>query len=378
MRMRIDRSLPMVGLGLMLAIATAGRADAAKELKASAGVGQKHPVVAGGYVPYVEGVERDSKGAITFRTFYGGQLLGLNASLNGLRDGIADLSFLVLSYWPAQLPHGKLVADLALLGTDASVMAGAANEFIFNCPACTREFQGQGVVFHGTHSTTPYRLIGRGRISGLDDIKGKKLRSAGPAWNRWAESVGALPVSLPGDDTYEALNSGVINATIHPIANLRSMSLWDRADTLTMIPLGTYHASATFAYNTKIWSEFSPADRSILLKNAALAVAGTTAMYVRQDVELVEEAKSKGIKVIEPTDDLLRATHAFALKDLAVVEAEATKAGIADAKGKIAQFRALVEKWEKLAAGVQGDAAKLGELLRANVFSKVDSVSYGL
>jgi len=362
----------------MLAIAPAGSADAAKELKASAGVGQKHPVVAGGYVPYVEGVERDSKGAITFRTFYGGQLLGLNASLNGLRDGIADLSFLVLSYWPAQLPHGKLVADLALLGTDASAMAGAANEFIFGCAACTREFQGQGVVFHGTHSTTPYRLIGRGRISGLDDIKGKKLRSAGPAWNRWAESVGALPVSLPGDDTYEALNSGVINATIHPIANLRSMSLWDRADTLTMIPLGTYHASATFAYNTRVWSGFSPAERSILLKNAAMAVAGTTAMYVRQDVELVEEAKSKGINVVEPTADLLKATQAFALKDLAVVEAEATKAGIADAKGKIAQFRALVEKWEKLAAGVQGDAAKLGDLLQKDVFSRVDAASYGL
>ncbi len=366
------------GLGLALAICAMSPAEAAKELKASAGVGQKHPVVAGGYMPYVEGVERDSKGAIKFRTFYGGQLLSLKASLNGLRDGIADLSFLVLSYWPAELPHGKLVADLALLGTDAAAMAGAANEFIFGCAACSREFQSQGVVFHGTHSTTPYRLISRGQISSLDEVKGKKLRSAGPAWNRWAESVGAIPVSLPGDDTYEALNSGVINATIHPVANLKSMSLWDRADTLTMIPLGTYHASAMLAYSTKVWADFSGAERSLLLNHAAAAVAGTTAMYVRQDVELVEEAKTRGIKVVQPSADIVMATQAFALNDLAVIESEATKAGITDAKGKIAAFRAMVEKWTKLTADVGGDGGKLSQIFQKEIFSKVNAAGYGL
>src|SRR5439155_949031 len=85
-------------------------------------------------------VEQQSNGSLKFRQFLAGSLLEAKGLLGGVRDGVADVGQVTLTYHPAEFPHAQLVADFALYGGDAMVVAAAVTEFnLFHCPPCLAE-----------------------------------------------------------------------------------------------------------------------------------------------------------------------------------------------------------------------------------------------
>ena len=42
-------------------------------------------------------------------------------------------------------------------------------------------------------------------MKSLKDLKGKRLRTAGAALSRWAESIGAVPVNVPSSEMYQGV-----------------------------------------------------------------------------------------------------------------------------------------------------------------------------
>ena len=76
-------------------------------------------------------------------------LLNLKETPPGIRDGIADMGFVLPPYYPAEYAEFNLVADLSMLATTGeqvespgAAMAGATSEYVFlNCPECLEEFE---------------------------------------------------------------------------------------------------------------------------------------------------------------------------------------------------------------------------------------------
>ena len=363
----------------MLGVVT-GTALAAKEVKVSIGVGAKHPTVSHGWEPYVKAVEEATGGSLKFRLFLSGSLLPLKATMTGVRDGVADVGLMVLHYYPAELPHSNLIGDLALLGTDNAVMAGATTEFnLFQCSECLSEFAAQRQVYLGAYASTPFRVISKGKITTLDDLKGKKVRISGAAWTRWLANFNAVPVPMPADEMFEGLSQGVINGAIQSPGALRSYSLWDVADSITMIPLGTAHSVSLMGFSQAFWRNLTLAERTALIDKAALNITGTVMQYEKLDQDVLKVAGEHGVTIHEASPELTAASMAFAEKDLATVAKESEENyKIENARAKIDAFVALVRKWEKLAVPVRNDPAKLEALYKREIFDKLDRKTFGM
>lgn len=363
-----------------VALGIAGGAYAAKEVRVTIGVGPKHPVATDGWPTHVKSVEAETKGSVKYKLFVGGALLDIKATLNGVRDGVADAGLYAFTYWPAELPLGNLIGDFAMLGEDPQTMAAAATEFtLMHCPECLAEFNPYRMVYTGTYSTTPYRIISKGKVASLEDIKGKKLRTAGGAWVRWSQKVGAVSVSLPAPEMYEGISTGVIDGAIQTTAALQGYGLWDVAKDITLIPLGTYHALSLFGYNSGVWKDFTATERRAILNGAADGIAATVARYYEQDATVLKEATEKGVQVHQPGKDLAEATRAFALGDLDVIVAEAVeKRKITNARAIADKMIELMQKWEKLSAPVREDQAGYAALLKRELFDKIDVKTYGM
>jgi len=355
-------------------------AEAAKEIKVSLGVGPKHPAVTHGYTPYIDKVEKATAGELKFRTFIGGQLFPFRESLAGVRQNVAQVSFLVLPYWPAELPHSMMIGDMAMLGADPKAMAGAASEFsILACPECGDEFRAQNVIHLGGYSTDVFNMFGRGRIADVSDLSGKKMRVGAGGWTRWAQAFGAVPVSVAGDEIYQALSQGVVDATVAAAANIHSYNMWDVVTDLTRIPLGTFHALSLTAYNRDFWKSLSGDERQILVDHTGRAIAGVTVAFMRQSEEVVEMAPAKNLRIHTPSPELLRRTADFARKDAQFVGKEfEQKFKIENAEGKVKRFIALVRKWEALTANVGFDADALGAIYHREIFAKVNAAELGM
>ncbi|MFO1188223.1 MAG: C4-dicarboxylate TRAP transporter substrate-binding protein [Alphaproteobacteria bacterium] len=355
-----------------------GSANAATELKATLATSPKHPFVLAGYQPFVKAVEDASKGDIKIQLFLGGQLLSYKATLGGLRDQIADLGFAVPAYHPAELKDAQLVADFAMIGSSAPVMAAATTEYnLLYCTDCFQQLLAQGVVDLGAAATQPYRIVTKRPVNTAEDLKGMKIRSGAGLWNRMLVHFGATPLSVPADEIFQALSSGVADGTLSFGSAVRTYALWDPAKYITMTHLGTFHELSLYAFSKKSWASLTTAQRRLFLDTVAPYLSGPSVADIIAEEDMLAEAKGKGVTIIQQSPALKAAFDAWMVEDFKVLAEASEKAGVKNAAAKIAKFRDIYAKWDKLVKPIERDSVKIGAIMKAEIFDRIDAATFG-
>jgi TRAP-type C4-dicarboxylate transport system substrate-binding protein len=334
-----------------------------------------------GHAALVEMTESEFPDAFDFKLFTGGALLGPKPTLSGLRDGVADVGLLALTYFQSEMPYAQLVADLALLGEDHYAMAGATSEFVMlHCQPCKDEFAKNGMVALSGISTAPYVLLSTTPIIDISDMQGVKLRTGGSVWDRWAVRLGAEPVNVPSSEMYDTMSHGVVTAAVQPVGALKGHSLIEVAKHLTELPLGTYHSGSIFAAGPTFWSSLSPEQREQFVKNIPEAVAQTEVYYETDDLDVLKEAGGLGLQVHQPSPEFLQDLIDFRAADLdEIARISREERGIEEPEALIAKYRELIVKWHGLVQPLQpirDNHQPYADLLRQEIYSKIDFATY--
>ena len=377
------RSIKKLGVNLLIGAtfsAVAGMAVAETTIRATSWLPPKHPANVGGFEPFMDYVKKESKGQLDFKFWSGGALANGKSTLPTVRNGIADIGVLALSYFPAEFPYFQLIADMAMYSDNAPAIAAAVTELVvLDCKPCRDEYTSKGLVFTSSYSTTPYTLISKTPINGPDDLKGKKFRSAGSLWDRWTNYVGGTPVNVSSAEMFEALDRGGVDVAIFSPAALKAFSLWDIAKYDVMLELGTYASMSLFTMNQGFWRDLTPEQRKILLDGSALGVMGVTFSYMDSDEDVLKEAGQHQVNIVKPAESLVTQRNAFIEQETANLPALAKKNyGIDNAEEIIKRYRELLKKWEGIVSEVGLDRHKLAERLQQEVYSKVDLNTYGM
>lgn len=362
--------------GLM--VTTSGLANAEQGRFASF-LSPKNPVVEFGAIPFIERVEKDTEGKLSYKLYSGGSILGGKNMVEGLNNGVADIGQIVFGYYPAEFPYASLIADMAIYGNFPPAVSAAVTEFNFNhCTGCLEDYKRSGIVVLGSASTSAYQIIGKEDYSDLESLKGLKIRTPGALWARWARFVGAVPLSISSGEMYEALSRGSIDVAMQPLGALRSHSLWDIADKITMIDLGTYRSWGIFSVSGQHWEKLGEQDRKILMKNAAIGLIDTSRGYMQGDELVMESVAEKNVTLIEPSDGLKNSVVEFLKSDRAqVIETAKTKYKIADPEPLMDKLVELIEKWHVKFEPIKDDNEAMAAMLWDDVLSKVDVMALG-
>lgn len=376
--MKFTKLFTAIGLGAALASVVAIPAQA-RELKVAIGLAQSSSAYYG-LDALAKSVKEKTAGEIDLKLF-AMSLLNLSQTFAGIRDGVVDGGLLLTPLAPSELPETQLPNDLAMLGVNSWAMAGAMTEYNFTCQECLADRLKANHVYLGSGSSAPLVIMSTKKISTVDDVKGKKLRSAGAAWSRWVTSLGGVAVSIPANEVFEAISQGTVDGTVIAGTELSALRLIDVVKHITNgVPGGTYHAIDTLNINRNTWRSLTEAQRRAFLDAAAMGSAAMTWKYAADGSTNMKDAQTKGIQFYQPAPDLVARTKAFVEADLAVVGQLSEKNyGIKNASQKIARFKQLVEKWEKLTpANVNWEPAALAEIYRREIFSKIDAKTYGM
>jgi TRAP-type C4-dicarboxylate transport system substrate-binding protein len=378
--MKFARLLAAVALGVGL-VAGAVAAQA-KELKIAVGFPPGGPSVNSlqEYADYIE-ANSDLKTKV-----YALELLNLKEIPPGLRDGIADVGFVLTAYYPAEFSESNLVANLSMLATTGervkspgAVMAGVVSEYVMlECPQCRDQFRAQNQVPLGTGVSPEYQLLCTTPIKSVDDLKGKQLRSGAANFGRWAEHFGATKVSIPGNDVYEALSQGVIDCAMMSATELSNLQLMDVTDHITLgVPGGVFAGGSTQNVNLDTWRGLTDAQRETVIEASALSSAAITYAYYSSAIENIEAAKEKGIDVMTAPEPLLEASADFVKQDVDVIAKQFREDyGLENVEEKIATITALVDKWKGLTKDIADDREALRQLYWDEIYSKVDPATY--
>ncbi|WP_205880061.1 C4-dicarboxylate TRAP transporter substrate-binding protein [Lampropedia aestuarii] len=335
---------------------------------------------------YADAVKQLSNNSINVRVF-DMSLLNLAEMSSGLKQGLADIGYVLTPYTPAEFPHLNMASELSMLlaleddpdGRSGMAFGGAMAEFVFTaCPECNGDFARENQVFTGAGGSSPYMLLCTKPMQSADDLKGARLRAGGAAWARWARKVEAQPVSMPGNEIFEAMKQNVVECTIQSAPELSGLNLSEVTTSITPnLPGGAFSGAST-NINRDVWRKLSEEQRRSLLKAGALMNAEVTYRYFDYAKRDVEAAVAKGVQ-LQPADAALLAISRAAIEadipNLAATYAKQHNVQRGDAL--IEAMRPLLVKWTKLVEPVDS-AQTLADLYWNEVYSKVDVSQHGL
>lgn len=321
--------------------------------------------------PWMRAVEKATGGSLTFELMGDGTLVGGRDSLQGIREGLIDMSTIVDFYTPNELKSSTILTELAMLGTDAASMTGAINEMqLLNCRTCISEAEDNNLKILAIYASAPYHFICNKPFSKVEDFKGARIRATG-AWAIFATALGATPVNVTSGEMYEALQRGQVDCTLINVPALTNYSLFEVAKYVIDLPIGTFHGAHVYNMNTEVWAERTDTERKAMIDNIAVAMANLTEGAIKEDAHAREVSTKAGVVFAPADQSLIDALATFKKDELTRITELAKSRGIEDPEAMFDKFQELIAKWEGIAAATGSDWKKYAEAMQLHIYDKV-------
>lgn len=305
-----------------------------------------------------------SEGRLTAKMFPGGQLFSGPATLKGIKDGGADLGFVVLPLTIGELKHANIGVDLQLHASDSYVAMGAVNETIMqSCAKCVSDFDAQNSLYLGGHAAPAFHLMCKSPGKTAAELKGRRVRVTGAWTARLANAFGMVPVQLPGTEIAAALSGGQVDCAIAPVVWLKDLQLWDSVRSVLELPMGPSAGLGLYVINKRTWQSLEPRDKTVLLDVVTNSIVTAVEDYEVRDAQIRSEAAAKGVAFTKPEADLVKIVDDFRKADVPNVVADMTNRGAEGADGIVKAHLANIAAWEKIVADAKGDRAKIVKAL---------------
>lgn len=168
-------------------------------------------------------IEKRTGGKVKFTYFHGGTLLKGDKIYDGTLKGITDIGMSVLGYSRGVFPALEAM-DLPMGYPNGLVATLVINDYVKSFKL--KELSNVKVLYMHAHG--PGILHSKKTVTKMEDLKGLKIRSYG--FNaRVAEMLGGVPVAMPQPEVYEALQKGVVDASLSPYEVLAG---WKQAEVI--------------------------------------------------------------------------------------------------------------------------------------------------
>ena len=264
------RRISMTIAGVIGAVLMASTAYAQQQINITVAAGQPlramRPLqmVSDFYIPEVE---KRIKAAnlnikINWKEAYAGSLLKPTFVLKGVQDGIADIGFEPTIFHPDKLPLEQISFVTPFATSDVVMVGKAIDKLHATFPEYRAQYDKFGVIRLAGSSYDSYELFSTFPVQKFDDIKGKKIATAGAAL-QWLRGTPATPVQSNMTLYYNNAKTGVIDGFIIFPSSIPGMKYPEAAPNVTKVGFGAQYAAALII-NKDFNAKLPPALQKIL------------------------------------------------------------------------------------------------------------------
>ena len=151
-----------------------------------------------------------SGGKVKFQDFWGGALMSSKEALKGVGSDVAEMGFIFPGHYPGELVAHSIFSLFPRGPNAFSDMVWLYRQAYEEVPELKGELSRVGVMPVMITAGLPGAFVSAKPVKTLADIKNQKWRAGGKWPLRFLENAGAIPVSVPWDDTYMAMQTGTI------------------------------------------------------------------------------------------------------------------------------------------------------------------------
>lgn len=190
---------------------------------------------------FVAEIAKETSAALDITVHSNGSLLKLPEIKRGVQTGQVQAGETLVS---------TLANEDAIFGFDsipgvATSYAQSRKLYMAARPFLEKRFERQGMVMLFSVAWPPQGIYAKKDLASLADLKGAKFRAYNPATARFAELIGASPVTIQAAEIAQAFRTGVIDAMITSGATGVDSQAWDY--------LTHYYDLSAFLPQTSFW-----------------------------------------------------------------------------------------------------------------------------
>ncbi len=294
--------------------------------------------------PYFEEIEKVTEGRVKVDMLP--KVVGTAASqFDVVRDGLADMSYVTVSYTPGRFPNAEL-GDLPLLGNNAETMAAAFWNHFKKWIEPSGEFRDVKVL--SMWVITPLQPHTQTRpIRTVADFKGLKMRTINPNMTKALELAGGVPIHKSATEAFEMLSTGVIDGQITIPSTIPGFNQLELLKYVTRIRGGMSNAANLMFINKDVWARISPEDRTAIEAISGEKLARSIgAAYLKADQEAYDVFQKAGYEILDADDAMMDELTALWKPVEEDWIKRAAAAGVKDPAGQLVEFRAEIARGE--------------------------------
>ena len=181
----------------------------------------------------VQIIARDAKAAgvdLEIQVYPGASLFKPNEQWNAMVNGQLDISSFPLDYASGKVRAFGATLMPGLVRNHERAARMNDSQFLKDIKA---KIEKAGVIVLSDAWLAGAIASKKGCIRKPDDIKGLKVRSAGPTFAAMWQQAGASIVSIPSNEVYNALQTGVADATDTSSGSFVSFRIYEQVKCLT-------------------------------------------------------------------------------------------------------------------------------------------------
>lgn len=197
---------------------------------------------------WADEITRRSSGRVAIKLFPGGILTKADQCYSGVVDGISDIGMSSFAYTRGRFPLLEGL-DLPLGYYDGISATRVANEMLAKYQP--KELKGTHILF--LHAHGPGVLASCKPVRNLKDAEGLSCRGTGFS-AKIVDLLGGNSIGMPQNDTYEALQKGVVDATLCPIETLKGWKQGEVINYVTKTPAIGYTTAMFVTMNLERWN----------------------------------------------------------------------------------------------------------------------------
>lgn len=255
---------------------------------------ESHPMSKAVSQKWIAMVEKESNGKIRIQAYLGGVLHGAKDGFKAAANDITDFTPAYTMYQASSF-HLAHALDLPFAFPNAAVATKVAEELYPKY--FKKEYEAMGVYLANYNANGSFNLFTKKPVTKLEELNGMKIRTAGGEPAKIMKSLGAVPVSVPAPEAYNAFQRGMVDGVAFYDTGAIAYRVHELSTHLTEARIN--NPANAWAFNRKTWDKLPPEVKQFMYNMQRRLSMMYGIEFDRQDIESRRLIEEKGIKVIK-------------------------------------------------------------------------------
>jgi len=264
------------------------------ELSVAMHIGPKAAPYPNAFLPWTKEIEKQTDGRVKFKFYFSQTLVKARDAYNGVKNGIADMTWVALSLTQGLFPLSSVV-ELPYLSPDTFTGAHVLTDLYKKFPEVRAEFEDVHLLFLWV--TLPYEIHTNKPVRNPEDVKGMKLATQ-PGARAALEGLGAVPVTMPVPSIYQTVEKGVADGSALAWGAYKAFKIYE----VTKYHINPHLGGVAYCVimNKSRWNSLSKQDQDIITRITNEMMPDTLCGAVTGEMNLgIKISKERGHEIID-------------------------------------------------------------------------------